>query len=635
MAVEFAPTSPPAEIMVMPGGIHTAHVRRSDGKPVALTLQVDRNTAATLQQTLEAHRAAGPQKPWFDFDHDKQSAAGWPTQYLWRDTPAPGVYAKVEWSKPGAEAISGKAYRSFSPTFYVDDETANPARVIGAPLNMGGLVNDPALDKILPLWAKRADGDPSTVNMTPEELAKLQAQLKQLETENAELKAKAASSETAAAIEAKDAEITALNAKIVNLDTELKARRKAEAKAAVDTAVARGAIPPKDEALQAKWCGLIESDAANAELLAKMPGIRPDKPVTKPGNGDVALTREDIVHCLKGYLEAKTPRDKGLIYHKEINARLDKGELIPFRDYQDRLPLDAANTLGTLVGNIISQRTLALVYSRRPMLRGIITDFSPEGARLNQNVYTRTVGLPTVQAFPTGPATERGDTDYPVTLDTARQVQYTLTWDEYNATGRNLVAEHSEAMAIAIGNHLVDAIMALVTDDFTAETVLAAGLVEFSTLAAIAKAMNVAGVPDMQRTGFVNSDVAESLTNDELVMENFDNTNESAYGHWRNIKGFQDLWEYPALPANAINLIGFFANASALLLASRTILNPETIIGAGYPGRISIVTDPVTGLSVVSNQWVGQSDLAVNDRLIVMYGVDRGVIACGHKLVSA
>ena len=47
------------------------------------------------------------------------------------------------------------------------------------------------------------------------------------------------------------------------------------------------------------------------------------------------------------------------------------------------------------------------------------------------------------------------------------------------------------------------------------------------------------------------------------------------------------------------------------------------------------VTDPVTGLSVVSNQFIGASDLAINDRLIILFGCARGLLTGGQKWVSA
>ena len=168
-----------------------------------------------------------------------------------------------------------------------------------------------------------------------------------------------------------------------------------------------------------------------------------------------------------------------------------------------------------------------------------------------------------------------------------------------------------------------------------AATTLASASVSYNTIVAFTAALNKAGVPDDGRFGWVNSDVAASMRQDEVVMENFDRDNTSPYAHWKNIEGFQKIDEYPDLPANGINLTAFFGHKNSLLIASRVILDPQSIIGAGYPGRLQTVTDPVTGLSVVSNQWVVQDSLDVNDRLIALFGCARGNLTCGQRLVSA
>ncbi len=578
---------PPAEIMYMPVGEHELHASRS-GRPVTVRVQVDPRAATALQESLSAHLAATAQRPYFDFDHEDKAASAWPLGFTWREIPAPGVYVRLEWSQAGAEAIRGKTYRAFSPTFF---DEGNPAQVVGAPLNMGGLVNNPAFKEILPLWAKAAGPISSTnqnqnTSMTEQEVAVLQARLKQLEQE--------------------------------------------KAAAAVKAAVARGALPPQNETLQAKWREWCEASPEMIEALNALPGKEQlAQPITGGSSQRVEITREDTNHSLIGYLNAKSPREKGQIYRKELDPILAKGERIPF----ERLaPIQAANTLGALVGNIISQRALALVYSRRPALLNVVTDFSDEQARLNQTVYTRTIGLPTVQNFG-GAVSDTAVVDYPVPLNNHKEARFQFLASEYNATGRNLVAEHSEALAVAIGNHLVDSVAALITGAFTAGAVLGAGR-DYATIVAATKALNIAGVPDIDRNAWVNSDVAADFRNDELIMANFDRTGE-AYARWQNVEGFREIREFPALPTNAISLVAFFFHRNALLLAARISQNPEDLVGAGYPGRIQVVTDPVTGLSVISNQWIVQDTLAINDRLIILYGAARGNLTCGYKLTSA
>jgi hypothetical protein len=366
-------TEPPSEIMVFPGGVHEITATQA-GKPIRTQVSVDQSTAGILQASLETHRAAGPQKPFFDFDHKKEAASAWPLEFIWRQAPMPGVYARVEWSKAGAEAVQGKMYRAFSPSFYIDKQ--NPARVTGTPLDMGSLVNDPAFKKISPLWAKDASSESEGKNkkhMTPEELAALQARLNLLEKENAELKAKAASSEneTDASrighINAKNEEIGQLKQELEKVQGEIKARNKATADAAVKAAVSRGVIAPKDEAVQAKWRGLIEADPSNEVLLANAPVNPALKPVTQPSAGirasGVEISREDSHVVLAAYAKhygaaisakhgvSEEAIEAGNIYLRDIAPRINAGEAFPLiLKSEANGAVQAANAPGTLVG---------------------------------------------------------------------------------------------------------------------------------------------------------------------------------------------------------------------------------------------------------------------------------------------
>lgn len=638
----------PAEFMFMPGGRHHITARRGPGTYDGDVL-VDAATVETLQHDLES-QSTGNVRPYFDFDHDESKASAWPLEFRWREEPAPGVYVRVQWTRSGEEAVMGRDYRSFSPAFFIAG--ANPARITGAPLIMGGLVNAPAFKEILPLWAKDAGARPiadsgathqPNIKMNESEIAALQARLTQMEQENTALKAKATQTdneksaaiqaqiaEQAAAIQAKEAEITAVRASLKEASEALQARRKADAQASVQAAVARGAVPPKDEAIQARWSALIEADPANLELLAKLPAAPALQDRIIKADARIQILETSSNDALRGYIQAKTPREKGMIYHRELNPRLERGERIPFESY----PVEAANVLGTLVGNIISQRALALIASRRPGITDVVNDFSDAQAVKGQSVLTRTIGLPTVQNFG-GTVSETADVDYPVTLSAEKEVRYEYAHAEYIGTQRDIVREHAEALALALGNSLVDAIAALITAAYTQTRVLAEASWDYSTITEVTRVLNTAGVPDLGRFGWVNSSAATALRNDELVMANFQRNTGSAYANWQNIEGFANIREFPALPENSIHLAGFFGFKDALLLATRIPANPETLIGAGYPGRLAVITDPVTGLSVLSNQWIDADTLDINDRLIILYGIARGNVTCGYTITHA
>src|SRR5437899_9265852 len=96
-------------LMVMPAGTHEINATRA-GKSVTAMVHVERAAAAALQEQLQAVNSRGPQRAFFDFCHKDEEASGWPLRFFWAEQPAPGVYAQVEWSAKGAEAIKGKSY---------------------------------------------------------------------------------------------------------------------------------------------------------------------------------------------------------------------------------------------------------------------------------------------------------------------------------------------------------------------------------------------------------------------------------------------------------------------------------------------------------------------------------------------
>lgn len=345
----------------------------------------------------------------------------------------------------------------------------------------------------------------------------------------------------------------------------------------------------------------------------------------------VQVIADPISTVLKAYTAEQDPMARGIIYQRELEPILAKGDSIPF----DRVPYTADNALGTMVGSIVAQRTLSLMSSRRPILRSIGLDLSAESAVLGETIHVRATGLPDVRDFGQDP-TDTADLDYPLTLSEHKQVEFRFRASEYNATNRNLVEEHAKACELSLGDYLSYAALWLITDDFTSSTSIATASFDFSTLCSVVTAMNLAGVPDFRRRGFINSDLAQVFKNDDLIMAGYERDNTTAYGHWRDVEGFKDIWEVPWLRGtNQSYLTGFFCNQDAILLATRLPLDPQAITGLDYPGKIEVITDPGSGLSVLLNQYIDQATMAIHHRLIIMFGVARGNLACGHRVVSS
>lgn len=647
---DLADGAAPAWVQVMPSGIHEICASR-ERKPITLRVRIGPESATALQRALQHHLSASRQRPFFDFDHERKAAAAWPLEFAWRDDPEPGVYARVEWSAAGREAVAGKNYRAFSPSFF--PSAADPAEISGAPLCMGALVNDPAFKAIRPIWAKAADSatldsqrsradaaQPTTLNaltpttvMTPNELAAAQARIAELESKNAELEANAASTEATQALEAAAAEKGELAAKVETLNQEIAARNQRDARAIVASVAAVNPVFAKDAQAQETWVSKIVATPGDADLLRKAypkPAvIEAARRIVRPS---VDITRESMWDVICGYVNASTPREKGWFYHRNISDRIAKGE-----DVLGQIPVDA-NSLGTVANALVSQRVLELVTVKRPYIKGVTYDFSDEVVAKGDTVKTRYVtDLTSAVANFASSAATATTTDVTVTLDAHKEIYLTFTGTEAASTRRDLVGEQAEAMAAALGNSMVDALLGLVTEasfGTSNQTTQASGW-DFSTITTICKGMNNAGIPDVGRFAWVTEDVAEALVNDQTLLEYVDKSvTRSAFSAWTNVKGFTNIWEVPTMPQTN-NIVGFFASRSALIVTARIPRTGADLLNTSYAGTLTTVTDPVSGYSVLRNEWIEPSTLAANARLITLYGVDVGQAACGWTLQTS
>lgn len=289
------------------------------------------------------------------------------------------------------------------------------------------------------------------------------------------------------------------------------------------------------------------------------------------------------------------------------------------------------NTLGTLATGVVLPQALDLIFTKRPLLSRISLGVSAERARKDQVVYTRTIGIPSVEDFGHA-ASETADVDVPVTLDQHKQVKYTFTADEQNKSERQLVAEHAPAMAVAMANSMTDAIAALwTTTNFTSETVATSP--QYNTLVDLRAA--IAARNGMMDGAFcaVNAATYAALLKDELIVAADKNARSQAIntGVISGVAGF-DVFEYPACPSTN-SLIGFAGLQNSCVLAMRPPANPEEITDARYPGILRYVTGPNTGVTVLATEDIG-TDLSVSIRIIWLYGVAKGAVVNGQRLVS-
>ena len=317
-----------------------------------------------------------------------------------------------------------------------------------------------------------------------------------------------------------------------------------------------------------------------------------------------------------------------------------------------------ANSLGTLAATqVIVQEALELVFTMRPLLKDISTGFTDKNgtpyALFNQAVYTRVIAVPAVVDFPAAPAA-RVDTDASVTLNAYKAVWHQFTPQEISSTNRDLLRESVKPMAVALANGIVDAVAgvwtignfptrtgadAVANGATSTKTILGAGW-DYSHLITVRKQMNKAGVPfTLPRFYAGNSDVYGSLSNDQRIVGYFWNQNNGSAissGHLPNVQGF-DISEYPGLP-NTGNLAAFAGSPDSTLYAQRVARDPRDMPGfsnAPVPGLMTVVTEPITGLSVNLDLWIDMDARTPNARLSWMYGVGVGNANNGQLIVTA
>lgn len=664
------------EIMFMPAGIHEITPSQG-GEVVRVQVMVDPKGAAAIEAQRAALAAKGI-KPYFDLNHEDREASFWPTSFSWKSAPAPGIYAKGEWSAAGQSAREGKSFRQFSPVFFVDDTSKKPARIIcneNAGPNMGGLVNNPAFKKILPLWAKHAGASSNNPNpnMNEQEIAALRAknqellnELSQLKSDQQALKAKNESDALVASqIKAHEAtialnratleseELKAKNADLMKAD---QTRREADAERAVSEAVARGAIAAKDEESKVHWKKLIVADSANAALLAKQAGSsaiggeRQTRAVKVEGqDGRDILRAYDALRCK----QLTVADNAGKIALSKEMAAIWAADMRG-NDRFLNAPLVAADVtdsnLGTLAGTLVAQRTLELFkYEFSGIISRITTDFSDMPANYGQTTSTRVVLIPAVMTYDPTLGTDGRPKGYVVekpaqarnvdiTLNNHKAVEIDFNANILGSTVRNLFGEQSEAQSFALSKDVVDALYALFTSanfNYNPGLTVTKGNFGRNTFADAGEILNPVGTPFTNRFALLNSGYYAALTKDSNLISfaAFQRPEIVTGAELPPISKFQPL-EAPNLPTTG-NLAGVFGHKSSLVMQSR-IPNDYTKVlpGASY-GNVAVVTDPDINLSTLVTQYVSHQGGYAAQRQAIMYGVAPGITKGALLLLSS
>lgn len=266
----------PDDIQWMPPGKHTI-TPFVEGEAKEMEILVDAALAATVEdqfRRMKASATAGQADlPYLDFGHQDGAAAAHVDSLYWGgdDPRTGGIRAKVTWTKAGRDALEGRSFRRFSPSWFSDKDTGG---FLGIGENLGGLVNRAAFRTIQPVIAR--GGQTSETRMTEaekKELAQLITAANQpLVDRITALETKAASATTPAAGQQTDARLGDIDTRLKQIEAATKQTTAAAAKAAVAVHARRGAIPPQDAETIAFWEAQYQADPAKTEaVMAKLP----------------------------------------------------------------------------------------------------------------------------------------------------------------------------------------------------------------------------------------------------------------------------------------------------------------------------------------------------------------------------
>ena len=614
---ESAEFEPPAEFVWMPAGEHSISAGSLTDEPFRGKVVCDESAATTVAESFAKQVSAG-QIPWIDFNHADDRAAAWVRGFRWDS--ARGIICSVEWTTEGKAALAGKSFRSFSPAFLASRDNGKVFGLIPGHA-AGGLVNAPAFGAAMPalVAARLGDGVSNkpapggipvqTNTMTKEQMLKLLAALK-----------------ISAPADATEAQLMDL---LVNAN--------APAEPATATASVAPSVAPAVVDLAAE---LASVKAAQADMLKQLkaaqsaPAVAPvvasNVSQVRAASG-IQTVRAGLVDALKGYNNTRDNSERAEIFASAIQPAIRGGVLLT--------PVLAANSLGTLSGDLVARQALAVLKYEHPLLSAISSDFSAENAAFGQAVKTRLRGIPTVTDYSTttGYATsDASATDVSVTLNAHKAVQIKFTANELASTNRDLFGENVETAHSGLADAFYAALFALITaGNFTNGTVKATASLTRADIVAMAKALFNRKVARAGRFCLLNADTYEKIMSDTAVVNLATAQQADLIGEYKlpRIAGF-DMIQAVDLPATG-NLTGFSAHPSSLAIATRVPNDYTAVFGGAGAGAITTVSSPDSGISVALCQYVDHTLGAAFWRIAVMYGVAVGNGAAGQRLTSA
>jgi hypothetical protein len=270
------------------------------------------------------------------------------------------------------------------------------------------------------------------------------------------------------------------------------------------------------------------------------------------------------------------------------------------------------------------------------MLDSFTTDFSSKTAVKGDTVTAHISTLPAVQdydatnGFNNNTATADSLlTDVPVTLNIFKHVPIKVTWLTQLASKVPLYKEAIRNYGYVLAKSVVDAALGQITAaNFTHNSVLAPANVALESMEQVRSSLTTQKAFNRGRFGIVNTTFATALQNDGRVQSSLFYgmlNGDVGYRVFRNLAGFQNVWEYPDMPTTG-NLSAFFGDKRSIVIANRRVdfSNAAQELGVNQIMQFYPISDPSTGLEMTGVAWQqpGTGDVYVS--AAVLYGLSAG-----------
>lgn len=361
-----------------------------------------------------------------------------------------------------------------------------------------------------------------------------------------------------------------------------------------------------------------------------------------PANAGRATTEKNC------YQKGQLSRERARIFARDISPHLrgaDLDEVIGIVGHfrprlQKTVAVSAANSLGTLSGTLVAQQALSFLKYELPIIGEITSDYSAEGAKLNQTIDTRIISQPSVQSYnsTTGYAASASTTtDISVTLSAHRYVQLGYNANELASTGRNLFAEQAEAGIYSLAEDYVLTLYGLITTaNFANHSVIAQGSFNRSAVIGLGATLFNRKLPRRGRKLLLNAGYYGALMQDSAIVsfESYQRPEGIEEYALPRVSGF-DVGCAADLPGNSCSLTGIAFTKEAIVGATRVPFDyVDAQSGSSYGASVP-VTDPDTGLVIGLTQYVNH-DLGVSNwRVSLVYGCAVGDANRAQLITSA